>query len=82
MDMARDWLEYLQRNMIDTSNYRTKTLTFEVVDFFGPYHVILLWPCYVKFMAIPSYAYLKLKIPGPTDVITMEAKTLWVLDYK
>jgi hypothetical protein len=23
-------------------------------------------------MAIPSYAYLKLKIPGPTRVITME----------
>jgi hypothetical protein len=31
--------------------------------------------CYVKFMAIPSYANLKLKIPGPTRVITMEAKT-------
>jgi hypothetical protein len=26
-------------------------------------------------MVIPSYAYLKLKIPGPAGVITMEAKT-------
>jgi hypothetical protein len=47
------------------SNYRTETLTFEVVNFSGPYHVILGQPCYIKFMDIPSYAYLKLKIPGP-----------------
>jgi hypothetical protein len=33
-------------------------------------------------MAIPSYAYLKLKIPGPTDVITVEAKTQRVFDYE
>jgi hypothetical protein len=46
-----------------------------VVDFSGPYHVILGWPCYVRFMAIPSNGYLKLKIPGPTKVITMEANT-------
>jgi hypothetical protein len=26
-------------------------------------------------MVTPSYAYLKLKIPRPTRVITMEAKT-------
>jgi hypothetical protein len=39
---------------------------FELVDFFGPYHVILGWPCYINFMAIPIYAYLMLKIPGPT----------------
>jgi hypothetical protein len=25
----------------DVSNYRTKTLAFEVVDFSGPYHVIM-----------------------------------------
>jgi hypothetical protein len=64
----------------DLSNYCTKMLTFEVVDFSRPHHVILGWPCYVKFMAIPSYAYLKLKIPGPVGVITMEARTQWALD--
>jgi hypothetical protein len=58
-----------------TSNYRTEMLAFEVVDFSGPYHVILGWLCYVKFMTIPSYAYLKLKIPEPTKVITIEART-------
>jgi hypothetical protein len=51
-----------------------------VIDFYGPYHVILGWPCYHKFMAIPSYAYLKLKIPGHASVITVEAKTQWALD--
>jgi hypothetical protein len=48
---------------------------FEEVDFSGPYHVILGLSCYVKFMAIPSYAYLKLKIPGPAGDINMEDKT-------
>jgi hypothetical protein len=59
----------------DASNYRTEMLAFEVVDFSGPYHVILGCQCYIKFMTIPSYAYLKLKIPGPTGIITVEAKT-------
>jgi hypothetical protein len=33
-------------------------------------------------MAIPSYAYLKLKIPGPATIITVEAKTHRALDYE
>jgi hypothetical protein len=33
-------------------------------------------------MAIPSYTYLKLKIPEPTGVITMEAKAQRALDCK
>jgi hypothetical protein len=64
----------------DASNYHTETLAFEVVNFTESYHIILGWPCYVKFMAISSYAYLKLKISGPTDVITVEAKTQQALD--
>jgi hypothetical protein len=64
----------------DASNYSTEMLVFEVVDFFGPYHVILGWLCYVKFMVILSYAYLKLKITGPTGIITAEAKTQRALD--
>ena len=53
------------------TNYRTKTLTFEVVGFHGTYHAILGCPCYVKFMAIPNYTYLKLKMLGPCRVITI-----------
>jgi hypothetical protein len=69
-----DWVT-LPATFKDASNYRTETLAFEVVIFSGPYHVILGWLCFVKFMAIPSNAYLKLKIPGPAGVITVEAKT-------
>ena len=42
-----------------------------MVDFPGSYHAILGRPCYAKFMAIPNYTYLKLKMPGPNGVITM-----------
>jgi hypothetical protein len=52
-------------------NFRKETLTFEVVGFRGTYHTILGWPCYAKFMAVPNYTYLKMKMPGPNDVITV-----------
>ena len=55
----------------DPSNYWMETLTFEVVGFHGTYHAILGRPCYVKFMAVPNYTYLKLKMPGPCGVITI-----------
>jgi hypothetical protein len=53
------------------SNFRRETLTFEVVGFRGTYHAVLGRPCYAKFMAVPNYTYLKLKIPGPNGVITV-----------
>jgi hypothetical protein len=52
------------------SNFRTETLTFEVLGFRGTYHAVLGRPCYAKFMAIPNYTYLQLKMPGPHGVIT------------
>jgi len=55
----------------DSSNFRKETLTFEVVGFKGAYHAILGRPCYAKFMAIPNYTYLKLKMPGLRGVITV-----------
>jgi hypothetical protein len=48
-----------------------KKLTFEVVGFHGTYHTILGRPCYARFMVVPNYTYLKLKIPGPNGVITV-----------
>jgi hypothetical protein len=53
------------------SNFRRETLTFEVVGFRGTYHAVLGRPCYAKFMAIPNYTYLKLKMLGPNGVITV-----------
>jgi hypothetical protein len=53
------------------SNFRKETLTFEVVGFRGTYHAVLGRPCYTKFMAVPNYTYLKLKMPGPNGVVTV-----------
>jgi hypothetical protein len=53
------------------SNFRKKTLTLEVVGFRGTYHAVLGRPCYTKFMAVPNYTYLKLKMSGPNGVITV-----------
>ena len=55
----------------DRANFRSEVLTFEVVDFPGSYHAILGQSCYAKFMAIPNYTNLKLKMPGPNGVITV-----------
>ncbi|XP_066347869.1 uncharacterized protein [Miscanthus floridulus] len=53
----------------DHANFYLEVLTFEVVDFLGSYHAILGRPYYAKFMMIPNYTYLKLKMPGPNDII-------------
>jgi hypothetical protein len=53
------------------SNFRKETLTFELVGFRGTYYAVLGRPCYAKFMAVPNYTYLKLKMSGPKGVITI-----------
>ena len=55
------------------ANFRKEVLTFEVVGFRGAYHAILGRPCYAKFMAIPNYTNLKLKMLGPKGVITVSS---------
>ena len=55
------------------ANFRKETLTFEVVGFQGTYHAIIGRPGYAKFVAIPNYTYLKLKMPGPKGVITVSS---------
>ena len=55
------------------ANFRKEILTFEVVGFRGTYHAIIRRLGYVKFMAIPNYTYLKLKMPGPKRVITISS---------
>jgi hypothetical protein len=44
---------------------------FEVVDISSPYHALLGRPALAKFMEVPHYAYLKMKLPGPQGVITI-----------
>jgi hypothetical protein len=55
----------------DAVHYQKETLSFEVIDFQGPCSSIFGRPCYAKFMVVPNYTYLKLKMPGPHGVITV-----------
>jgi hypothetical protein len=54
-----------------SANYRTEFIKFEVVDFETSYHAILGRPTLAKFMAIPHYPYLLLKMPGPNGVLSL-----------
>lgn len=44
---------------------RREALKFEVVNWQSQYHAILGRPAFARFMAVPHYAYLKLKMPTP-----------------
>ena len=46
------------------NNFRTEFIKFEVVDFESSYHAIFARPALAKFMAIPHYPYLLLKMLG------------------
>jgi hypothetical protein len=66
--MGRIQLEVLFR---EKDNFCRETIWFEVVDLNSPYHALLGRPALAKFMAVPHYAYLKMKLPGPRGVITI-----------
>jgi hypothetical protein len=51
-------------------NYRTEYIKFEVVEFESSYYAILSRPALAKFMAVPHYVYLLLKMPGKTRILT------------
>jgi hypothetical protein len=53
-------------------NYHTEYIKFEVADFETSYHAILGRPTIAKFMAIPHYTYLVLKIPSPAGVLSLQ----------
>jgi hypothetical protein len=52
-------------------NYRTEFLRFEVASFDCGYNVIIGRPELMKFMAIPHYSYMILKMPRPQGIITV-----------
>jgi hypothetical protein len=56
----------------NSSNYRREKLEFEVMDWPSQYHAILGRPAFAKFMAVPHYAYLTLKILGPKGTIMVQ----------
>src|SRR5207237_4690968 len=53
-------------------NFRTEDITFEVADFKAACHAILGRPAIAKFMAVPHYTYMLMKLPGPNGVISFQ----------
>src|SRR3954469_17599928 len=53
-------------------NFVKQALEFEVLDWQSQYHAILGRPEFAQFMAVPHYAYLKLKMSGPAGIITVK----------
>ena len=62
----------LDVTFVQPDNFRKEPLTFKVLNFPDGYHALLSRPCFAKFMAINNYTYLKLKMPDPKGVITVE----------
>jgi hypothetical protein len=52
-------------------NYHTEFIKFEIANFESSYHAILDRPALAKFMVIPHYVYLLLKMPGQSGVLTL-----------
>jgi hypothetical protein len=53
-------------------NYRTEYIKFKVADFETSYHAILGRPVIAKFMVVPHYTYLVLKMPSPAGVLSLQ----------
>jgi hypothetical protein len=53
-------------------NYHTEYIKFEVADFETSYHAILGRPAIAKFMEVPHYSYLVLKMPSPAGVLSLQ----------
>jgi hypothetical protein len=53
-------------------NYRTEYIKFEFADFETSYHATLGRPAIAKFMAVPHYTYLVLKMPSHGGVLSLQ----------
>ena len=56
-------------------NFRSEELIFDIAPFRSGYHALLGRMAFARFNAVPHYAYLKLKMPGPRVVITISRNT-------
>ena len=52
-------------------NFRSEDLIFDIVPFRSGYHALLGRTAFARFNAVMYYSYLKLKMPGPRGVITV-----------
>ena len=56
-------------------NLRSEELLFTIAPIRSGYHALLGRTTFARFNAVPHYAYLKLKMPGPRGVITVNGNT-------
>jgi hypothetical protein len=61
-------------------NYRTEYIKFEVVDFETSHLAILGGPAIAKFMAVPHYTYLVLKMPSLAGVLSLQVDLMISFD--
>jgi hypothetical protein len=61
-------------------NFCIETMQFEVTDFKTTYNAFLGWSTLSKFMEIPHYAYLVLKMPKLHGVISIRRDVNWASD--
>ena len=52
-------------------NFRSENLTFHIAPFQSGYQALLGREAFARFNAIPHYASLMLKMPGPRGIITV-----------
>jgi hypothetical protein len=55
--------------------FRSEDLIFDIEPFRSGYHALLGRTAFAKFNAVPHYEYLKLKMPSPSGVITINGNT-------
>ena len=56
-------------------NFSNEELLFTIAPLQSGYHALLGRTAFARFNAVPHYAYLKLKMPGPHGVITINGST-------
>ena len=53
-------------------NFRSEMLTFHIAPFISRYQALLGREAFARFNAIPHYASLTLKMPGPRGIISLK----------
>ena len=58
-----------------TDNFRSEELIFDIVPFRSGYHALLGRTAFARFNTVPHYAYVKLMLPDPRGIITVNGNT-------
>jgi hypothetical protein len=53
------------------ANFRKEKIGFEVIDWPSQFHAILRRPTFARFIAVPHYTYLKLRMPANRGPLTI-----------